>query len=203
MLKLRGGGSGPDPKDVAMGVAPGGLIKQCILRDNNPASIWERDSTICFNVHILNSDMFQQVTGKAPPSTPVSAKTYADEGLPYYEIYGETSTIEGDFNSIKSLKGLDKIKNENGKCENEGEDGLESNKKAKDSSDEEDEDDSDDDERDNHPVDDDRDEQPLQNPIILLNPTGSAMGMFTPVSELMEELSRMKLRNFQLIPAKE
>ena len=104
MLNLRGGEDGPDPKEVAMGVAPGGLIKQCILSDTNPASIWERDSTICFNVHILNSDMFQQVTGKAPPSTPVSAETYADEGLPFYKIYGETSTIKGDFNSIKSVK---------------------------------------------------------------------------------------------------
>lgn len=147
--------------------------------------------------------MFQQVTGKAPPSTPVSAKTYADEGLPFYKIYGETSTIKGDFNSIKSVKGLDKIKNENEKRENVGEDGFESNKKAKDCTDGEDEDDSDDVERDNHPIDEDGDEQPLQNPIVLLNPNGSAMGMFTPVSELMEELSRMKLRNSKLIPAKE
>ncbi len=103
-----------------MGVAPGGLIKQCILEDTHPASIWERDRTVCFNVQILNSEMFQQVTGKAPPSTPISAKTYADQGLPLYKIYGETSTIKGDFDGIKSVKELDKVKNKNGKRENEG-----------------------------------------------------------------------------------
>lgn len=57
--------------------------------------------------------------------------------------------------------------------------------------------------QDNSPLDDDGDEQPLQNPIILLNSDGFAMGMFTPVSELMEELSRMKLRSSKLLPVKE
>ena len=170
-----------------MGVAPGGLIKQCILEDTNPASIWERDYTVCFNVQILNSEMFQQVTGKVPPTTPISAKTYADKGLPFYKIYGETSIIKGDFTGIKSVNGLDKIKNENAKRENDEQCDLKSNKKPKVFS----------------ILDEDGDEQPLQNPIILLNPTGSAMGIFTPVSELMEELSRMKLRNSKLLPVKE
>lgn len=67
MLGFRGGNGGPDPEDIAMGDAPGGLIKQCILQDTNRASTWERDRTVCFNVQMLNSDMFQQITGKAPP----------------------------------------------------------------------------------------------------------------------------------------
>lgn len=212
-----------------MGVAPGGLIKQCILEDTHPASIWERDRTVCFNVQILNSEMFQQVTGKGPPSTPISAKTYADQGLPFYKIYGETSTIKGDFDGIKSVKELDKVKNKNGKRENEGDKGFEPKKKAKDFSDKGDKDhtdeqdnsgnsdgkeddslnddkadsnkDSDKDEgansnKDDSPIDNNNEEeQPFQNPIILLNPDGSATSKFTPVSELMEQLSSMKLRN--------
>ena len=220
MLRLRGGG-GPTFKDTALGVAPGGLIKQCILEDTNPATIWERDRAICFNVQILNSTTFQQVTGKAPPSTPITAKTYADQGLPFYKIYGENSTIKGDFNDIKSIKELDKVKNDNGKRENEEDDALESSKKSKDTSDEDDdadkeedssdsdeeEEDSDEDEESDTDevetlVDADGDEQPFQNPVILLNPDGSAMGKFTPVSELIEELSRMKLRNSDRLPAK-
>ena len=165
--------------------------------------------------------MFQQVTGKAPPPTPISAKTYADQGLPFYKIYGEKSTIKGDFNGIKTVKELDKIKNANGKRKTEGDDALEPNKKAKDCSDGEDDndtdeeedssgfddDDDDDDELDpdddgSNPVDNDGDEQPFQNPVILLNPNGSAMGTFTPVSELMEQLSRLKLRKSKAPPAK-
>ena len=230
VLNLRGGG-GQNPKDIALGVAPGGLIKQCILKDTNPAIIWDRDRTICFNVQILNSAMFQQVTGKAPPSTPISAKTYADQGLPFYKIYGETSNVKGDFAGIKSVKQLDRIKNDNGKRKNEGDNALEPNKKPKDVSDEENDDtdeaednsdsdeeedgssdnveeDSDEDEKLDTDevettVDADGDEQPFQNPVIVLSPDGSAMGKFTPVSERMEELSRMKLRNSVLRPAKE
>lgn len=181
-----------------MGVAPGGLIKQCVLKDRYLASIWDRDSSICFNVQILNSAMFQQVTGQAPPPTPITAKTYADQGLPFYKMYGEKSTIRGDFDGIKSVMEMDKIKNENGKREKEG-DALVSNKKPKDSDQEEELDTA----KVETPVDADGDEQPFQNPVILLNPNGSAMGKFTPVSELMEELSRLKLRNSKLRPAKE
>ena len=218
MVQCRRGG-GFDPVRMAMGVAPGGLIKQCILDDTNPAEIWERDRTICFNVQILNSDMFQQVTGKAPPSTPISAKTYADQGLPFYKIYGETSSIKGDFNGVKSVKELDKLKNKNGKRENEGDGALESNKKAKDLSDEDDEDDIDeeedsigkddtDEEEDSIDRDDTKndnlhdDQQASSNPVLLLNPNGTAMGQFTPVSELVEELSRMKLRKTKPFHAK-
>lgn len=188
--RLRGGGGGPFSEDVALGVAPGGLIKQCILEDTNPATIWERDHTVCFNVQILNSDMFQQITGKPPPSTPVSAKTYRDHGLPFFKIYGEKSTIKGDFDGIKSVKELDKRKNENGKGGNEGDGAPKPIKKAKGSSVGADEDDAEDDA--------DEGEQPLENPIVLLKPDGSAMGKFVPVSELMDELSRMKLRSKSL-----
>ena len=220
-MRLRGGGGGPCPEDVALGVAPGGLIKQCILEDTNPATIWERDRTVSFNVQILNSDMFQQITGKPPPSTPISAKTYRNHGLPFIKIYGEKSTIKGDFDGIKSVKQLDKITNNNGKREHKGDGAPKPNKKAENSSveadedvaddgaedgtdeDEADEDDSDEDDSDEDDSDEDdsdedddadEDEKPLQNPIILLNPDGSAMDNFVPVSELMDELSRMKLR---------
>ena len=144
--------------------------------------------------------MYHQVTGKAPPSTPISAETYADEGLPFYKIYGEVSAIEGDFEGIKSVKEIDKTNNENRKREKEGDDDvLERNKKPKDS-DEHEELDTDEVET---PVDADGDEQPFQNPVIQLNPDGSAMGKFTPVSELVEELCRLKLRNSKLRPGKE
>lgn len=168
---------------VALGVAPGGLIKQCILEDTNRPEIWERDRTVCFNVQILNSDTFQQVTGKAPPSTPISAKTYADQGLPFYKIYGEMSAVKGGFNGLKSVEELDKIKNG-------GVDALGPNEKAEDLGDGTEK---------NESLHDD--EQASRNPIVLLNPDGTAMGKFTPVYELMEELSRMKLRESKVFQA--
>ncbi|KAL9130582.1 MAG: hypothetical protein Q9175_006983 [Cornicularia normoerica] len=148
---------------------------------------------------------------------------------PLYKIYGETSTIHADFNGIKSVEELDKIQNRNGKRRNEGNDALKSNKKSKgfsveayvhntneeedgsdddddgldvdeENSDEDEESDSDDDD---NPTDDNGDEHPFQNPVILLNPNGSATGEFTSASELMEELSCIKLRDSKLLPGKE
>lgn len=195
VLRLRGGGGGPTPEQAALGIAPGGLIKQCILEDTYPAKIWERDHTICFNVQILNSTMFQQVTGKKPPSTPISAKTYADAGFPFYKIYGEISTVKGDFDGIKSVKQLDKLKNGNGKRGKQGHDVIKAKKKKLKNAGGEVDEKLDKDENDSSDEDGDgEEEQALQSRIIMLNPSGSATGVFTPVSELIEKLSRMKLR---------
>lgn len=97
-----------------LGVAAGGYIKQCILPDPNPASIWERDQTIYFNVQILNSAAFQKITGLEPPKTPISAATYASHGLPFFKIYNEGSGIEGNLANIKSVKAIDKFKAKGG-----------------------------------------------------------------------------------------
>ena len=233
-LRLRGDGGGPCREDVALGVARGGLIKQCILEDTNHATIWERDRTACFNVQILNSDMFQQVTGKSPPPTPVSAKTYHDRNLPFYEICRENPPLKGDFDDTKSVKQPDKITTEDGKWGHEGdgapglnekatgssvgadEDGADEDDADEDDADEDDvdeddadedsadedsadEDDADEDSADEDDVEDsadddaDEDEQPLQNPIILLNPNDSAMDKFVPVSELMDAFPPLKI----------
>lgn len=53
------------------------------------------------------------MTGVDPPETPISAATYASQGLPFYKIYNKTSTIKGDFGDIKSVKALDKAKASN------------------------------------------------------------------------------------------
>lgn len=112
---------------MEMGVAAGALIKQCILPDSNPSSISQHDRTICFNFQILNSAAFRQVTDLKPPETPVSAATYASQGLPFYDIYNEESDIAGGFENIKSIKATDKVKGEQGKKraeEDDDEDGL-------------------------------------------------------------------------------
>lgn len=86
VLRLRGGGPALHP---AMGLAAGGLIKQTILPDHSDPTLWDSDNGIIFNVQILNSTHFQAVTGKAPPSTPITSKTYAQYNLPYYDIFNE------------------------------------------------------------------------------------------------------------------
>jgi ubiquitin len=100
VLRLRGGG----PVEPEMGVAAGGLIKQTVVKDNNDPTIWETDKGTIFNVQILNSAAFEAVTGEAPPTTPVTVKTYAENGYPYYDIFDEKpSGIKGDFSGVQSV----------------------------------------------------------------------------------------------------
>ena len=86
------------------------MIKQCVLEDTHSASIWDTDRQISFNVQILNSELFRQVTGLAPPDIPISAETYSSHGLPFFDIYNETSEVEGDFKGIKPVVAMDKEK---------------------------------------------------------------------------------------------
>ena len=164
MLRLRGGGTptGPALKACEMGIAPGGLIKQCILEDHYPASMWKRDESICFNIQILNSELFRQVTDMEPPPTPISAKTYAEHGLPYFEIYNETSNIKGDFEGVKSIKTIDKAK------ANAAPEEIHVKRKRE-----------------------DHDEKMHKNPVISLNSDGTKRA-FRPVSELKRDLLAVK-----------
>lgn len=152
-----------------MSVAPGGLIKQCILEDRFPAESWDRQATVFFNVQILNSELFRSVTGLAPPKSPISAKTYADLGLPYYEIWEETSSVKGDFEGIKSVKAMDKVKAAQAK--NESLTAMESGEAEE------------------------EEEDPPSQPVILLKPDGSLLG-FRPVSELDREIASMRSVQF-------
>lgn len=100
VLRLRGGGDA----GAEMGIAAGGLIKQTIVKDKNDPTMWETDNSTIFNVQILNSTAFEAVTGRAPPKTPVTAKTYAEHGYSYYDIYDEKpSGIKGDFSGVQSV----------------------------------------------------------------------------------------------------
>ena len=105
ILRLRGGGC----LQPQMGIAAGGLIKQTIVRDTYPTESWDSNNTTTFNVSILNSRIFKQLTGLNPPQCPITARTYIEHGFPYYEIFDEKpSGVIGQFENIKSIKQLEK-----------------------------------------------------------------------------------------------
>ena len=97
-------------RTLELGIAPGGLIKQTVVADPYTSDSWEPERSISFNVQILNSELFHQVTGQAPPPTPITAQTYAKHGLPFFKLYEENSGIEGDFKDTKSVKAIDNSK---------------------------------------------------------------------------------------------
>jgi hypothetical protein len=72
-----------------MGFVPGGQIDQKVLVDPHGIDTWDADAFGTLVVHVLNSEQHAAVTGEAPPTSPVSARTYAEQGFPWFRLYEE------------------------------------------------------------------------------------------------------------------
>jgi hypothetical protein len=104
----------PAPSEGAeMGLAAGGKMQQELYPDEYGADTWDQDNYGRVFVHIVNSMMFREITGLEPPPTPVSARTYTEYGLPWFELYDED---KGDIDpadklaKVKTVKQMDKEK---------------------------------------------------------------------------------------------
>ena len=97
-----------------MSVASGGLINQSIVQDSfrHTLDFWDKHATMIFNVQIVNSEMFQRITGDLPPATPINAKTYSGMGLPFFMLPKTLSSVCGDFDGVKSVAQMCKEKGE-------------------------------------------------------------------------------------------
>lgn len=104
------GGCSMQP-DRMMGIAAGGTIKQSIFKDKDDPRQWNTERARLINVQIVNSVRFEEITGMAMPPTPISMKTYASTGLPFFDIYNETpSDIAGSFASVCTISEMDVAK---------------------------------------------------------------------------------------------
>ncbi|KAF4439739.1 hypothetical protein F53441_12484 [Fusarium austroafricanum] len=109
LLPLLIGGGGPRtlaPDIVEMSIAGGGRISQEIVAV--PKQKYQKSIPATFNVQILNSASFERVTSQKPPKSPVTAKTYADCGYPFFALYEEPSNISGNFEGLRSVAQMDK-----------------------------------------------------------------------------------------------
>jgi len=88
----------------SMGLAPGGMMKQEIYEDEYKMEDWDLEhSSRCF-IHLCNSMVWHDLTGKWPPTVPPTAREYTKAGLPWFDYYDD---------KLKSLKGsavLNKLK---------------------------------------------------------------------------------------------
>ncbi len=97
----------PDEDAVgAMGLAPGGKMRQEIYEDPYGLDAWDqRHSSRCF-VSIANSSQWMALTGQVPPTRPPTAKEYTAAGMPWFEYYGgDARAIEGA-QKLAGLKGV-------------------------------------------------------------------------------------------------
>jgi hypothetical protein len=95
------------PAGVEMGLGAGGKMKQKIYPDPHGIDTWDENNYGRVFVHIVNSMAFREITGKEPPTTPVSARTYAQYKLPWFDLYDDKM---GDIGASSELKGVKSIK---------------------------------------------------------------------------------------------
>jgi hypothetical protein len=97
----------------AMGLGAGGTMEQKVYPDPYGVGTWDEGSSARVFVHIVNSEMWQQITGEPPPPSPVSARSYIDAGLPWYSLYDEgakTITPTSQLAGVKSMKQIEQNK---------------------------------------------------------------------------------------------
>lgn len=105
----------PSPKEQeswAMGLAPGGLLRQEIQRDNDihRATSLNRSATCLISVQLLNSVAYEAITGMLCPPTPITLQTYVAAGIPWFDTYrNNTAETSGyaNFSGIRSVGEID------------------------------------------------------------------------------------------------
>ena len=96
-----------------MGLAAGGRMKQKIYPDPHGIDTWDPENHGRIYVHIVNSLMYRELTGEEPPPTPVTAKTYAQYGLPWFDLYDdklEDISAPDALRNVRSVKEKDEEK---------------------------------------------------------------------------------------------
>ncbi len=97
----------PAPYAGEMGLAAGGRMRQEIYPDEHGVRTWDAENRGRVYVHIVNSETFREITGMAPPPSPVSARSYVEAGLPWFDLYGEG---KGDVAPSATLAGVKSVK---------------------------------------------------------------------------------------------
>jgi hypothetical protein len=97
--------------ESVMGLAAGGMMRQKIYPDSHGLKVWDPKNRGVARVHIVNSLLYEAITGRQPPPSPISAETYTKYGFPWFDLYDEAmQDIEAPevLKSVKSVSALDK-----------------------------------------------------------------------------------------------
>ena len=98
------------PAAAEMGIAAGGRMEQSIYPDPHGPDTWDNTKTGRVYVHIVNSMLYEQITGRKAPDTPVTARMYAEHGYPWFDLYDEhlgDVDASGTLAGVKSVKEMD------------------------------------------------------------------------------------------------
>ncbi|MDX6314918.1 MAG: hypothetical protein QOF44_4382 [Streptomyces sp.] len=71
----------------AMGLGAGGRMRQEVYRDDRPLSDWRERASGRVFVHLATAPQWRQITGEAPPASPVDRAAYTAAALPWFDYY--------------------------------------------------------------------------------------------------------------------
>jgi hypothetical protein len=97
----------PEAESILMGLGAGGKMEQKIYPDDYGVDVWDTDNFGEVYVHIVNSEMFQQITEREPPTTPISAETYTKRGYPWFHLYDEYMPDIDASKALAQVKAVD------------------------------------------------------------------------------------------------
>lgn len=89
-----------------MGLAAGGTLEQKIYPDPHGLDTWDEGNYGRVFVHIVNSVMWREITGEAPPPTPVSAQSYSQAGYPWFKLYDEDAPDVAPSSVLQAVKSV-------------------------------------------------------------------------------------------------
>lgn len=99
------------PIETEMGIAAGGRLTQQIIKDRYGIEAWDSQRSRFVDIHIVNSEMYQAITGLEPLTSPVSPEQYQKSGIPWFSHYAESAQsvkAAGAFKKIQSIAEIDK-----------------------------------------------------------------------------------------------
>ena len=97
-------------KGAEMGLAKGGTMTQKIYPDTHGIDTWFQGASGRIFIHIVNSELYEQITGEKPPRSPITAQHYTAQGYPWFKLWDDEmgdvskSTTLG---SVKTVGGMD------------------------------------------------------------------------------------------------
>jgi tetratricopeptide (TPR) repeat protein len=106
-------------QQVEMGIAAGGTIKQQILEDTYGAESWDEAAFRDIVIHIVNSQVYQQITGREAPPSPISAEQYKRCKIPWYSDYKEKTPSLSPAAIFKRILSVGQIDNTRGIAKDE------------------------------------------------------------------------------------
>ena len=89
-------------------------MKQKIDPDPYGIATWDPENHAEIFVHILNSEQYREVTGRKPPPTPVSARTYTGHGFPWFDLYDESWGDLSAPETLAKIKSVQELEAEKG-----------------------------------------------------------------------------------------